>query len=133
MGEKCEFHIDSVSYLGCTVEKGSIRADPVKIKAAIDWPTPATRKNLMRFLGLTNFYHRFIHNFRKIALQFTNLTSPKVAFQWSNAAEKAFSTFKDLFTSSPILIQPDTTQQFIVEVYASNSAVWRHLIPVQRR
>lgn len=33
-GEKCEFHIDSVSYLGYIVEKGLIRADPVKIKVA---------------------------------------------------------------------------------------------------
>lgn len=39
-GEKCEFHVDSISILGFIIERGEMRADPVKMEAVLDWPEP---------------------------------------------------------------------------------------------
>jgi len=50
--EKCEFHVNSVGFLGFIIESGQVRADPGKIQAVVDWPTPASRKELQRFLSL---------------------------------------------------------------------------------
>ncbi|XP_042073114.1 uncharacterized protein LOC102307985 [Haplochromis burtoni] len=86
--EKCEFHVQTVSFLGFIVEQGRLRADLAKVKAVVEWPIPKTRKEVQRFLGFANFYRYFIRDFSKVALPLTNLTYPKLSFQWSSAAQQ---------------------------------------------
>uniref|UniRef100_A0A8P4GJA5 Gypsy retrotransposon integrase-like protein 1 n=1 Tax=Dicentrarchus labrax TaxID=13489 RepID=A0A8P4GJA5_DICLA len=121
--EKCEFHVTSVSFLGFIIERGQVKADPAKIQAVADWPSPTTRKQLQRFLGFANFYRRFIRNYSKVAAPLTKLTSVKVPFAWSPEAENAFLALKELFTSAPVLHHPDPSLQFVVEVDASDTGV----------
>ncbi len=121
--EKCEFHVSSVSFLGNIVAQGNIQMDPAKVSAVTSWPVPENRKQLQRFLGFANFYHRFIRNYSSMAAPLTALTSSKVPFQWSPPAAAAFQTLKDRFTSSPILQVPDSGRQFVVEVDASDVGV----------
>ncbi|CAM4667952.1 unnamed protein product [Leuciscus chuanchicus] len=97
--------------------------DPEKVKAVVEWPIPDSRKALQRFLGFANFYRRFIRNFSQLAAPLTALTSPKTTFRWSDAAEAAFAKLKDRFVSAPILIAPDSSRQFVVEVDASEVGV----------
>lgn len=80
--EKCEFHSCSVSFLGYIVANGSIQMDLEKISAATTWPVPDSRKQLQHFLGLVNFYHRFICTYSTVAAPLTALTSSTVPFQW---------------------------------------------------
>ncbi|KAL4007989.1 hypothetical protein ACER0C_001841 [Sarotherodon galilaeus] len=122
-GEKCEFHVQSVSFLGFLVEQGRLRADPAKVKAVVEWPEPKNQKAVQKFLGFANFYRRFIRNFSKVVSPLTHLTSPKQQFLWLPAAQRAFDQLKRLFSSAPVLIQADLTQPFIVEVDASDSGV----------
>ncbi len=121
--EKCALHAQSVPFLGYIVSAGGVRMDPDKVKAVVDWPIPDSRKALQRFLGFANFYRRFIRNFSQLATPLTALTSPKTAFRWSSAAEAAFAKLKRRFVSAPILIAPDPTRQFVVEVDASEVGV----------
>ncbi|KAL0186362.1 hypothetical protein M9458_018032, partial [Cirrhinus mrigala] len=111
--EKCAFHAQSVSFLGYIVSSEGIRMDPDKVKAVA----------LQRFLGFANFYRRFIRNFSQLAGPLTALTSTRTAFRWSNAANVAFTNLKSLFVSAPILVAPDPTRQFVVEVDASEVGV----------
>ncbi len=97
--------------------------DPDKVKAVVNWPTPDSRKALLRFLGFANFYRRFIRNFSQLAAPLTALTSTKTMFRWSNAAEAAFTKLRSRFVSAPILRAPDPTCQFVVEVDASEVGV----------
>lgn len=121
--EKCEFHRNSVSFLGYVVSAGTVEMDQQKIKAVVEWPAPSTRRDLQRFLGFANFYRRFIRNYSTLAAPLTALTSSSVKFSWSTKAEEAFLNLKQRFTSAPILIQPDPDLQFIVEVDASEVGV----------
>ena len=121
--EKCEFHVDTVSFLGSIIEKGAVRMDPSKVSAVKDWPRPEDRKQLQRFLGFANFYRRFIRDYSRIAAPLTALTSSKRRFLWDPAAEAAFSSLKERFSSAPILILPDPSRQFVVEVDASDVGV----------
>ncbi|KAF7653736.1 hypothetical protein LDENG_00079040 [Lucifuga dentata] len=107
--EKCDFHANTVPFLGFIISSGSIKMDPEKVRAVAEWPVPATRKQLQRFLGFANFYRRFIYNYS--------------SFKWTPGAEQAFQELKHHFTSAPILIQPDPDRQFIVEVDASDVGV----------
>lgn len=121
--EKCEFHKESVSFLGYIVGSGQVKPDPAKIEAVAAWAQPKNVKQLQRFLGFSNFYRRFIQNYSQIAAPLTRLTSPKVPFFWSTDAEEAFQELKKRFISAPILVHPDPARQFIVEVDASDSGV----------
>uniref|UniRef100_A0A3P9I2H4 Reverse transcriptase domain-containing protein n=1 Tax=Oryzias latipes TaxID=8090 RepID=A0A3P9I2H4_ORYLA len=121
--EKCEFHVDSVQFLGYIIEAGRIKPDPSKIEAVSSWEPPINRKKLQQFLGFANFYRRFIRNYSSIAAPLTRLTSTHQRFQWTQEAQQAFDRLKKLFVTAPILIQPDPSRQFIVEVDASDSGV----------
>uniref|UniRef100_A0A1A8MKZ8 Gypsy retrotransposon integrase-like protein 1 n=1 Tax=Nothobranchius pienaari TaxID=704102 RepID=A0A1A8MKZ8_9TELE len=121
--EKCEFHVSTVKFLGFVIESGRLRADPEKVQAVTEWPTPTTRKQLQRFLGFSNFYRRFIRNYSQTAAPLTNLTSINRPFVWSSKAELAFKELKSKFTNAPILHRPDPQRQFILEVDASDTGV----------
>lgn len=107
--------------LGYIIERGNLRANPEKVRTVVERPVPPNRRQFKCFLDFVNFYRRFIQDFSKIALPLTSLTSPKVPFQWNQAAQQAFSRLKELFSSAPILCQPDLSWQLIVEVDASDS------------
>ncbi|KAK2908400.1 hypothetical protein Q8A73_009473 [Channa argus] len=121
--EKCEFHVSTVSFLGFLIGEGEVKPDPEKTRAVTEWPRRGTRKQLQRFLGFANFYRRFIKNYSTIAAPLTKLTSPIAPFRWTEKAEGAFTQLKEQFTSPPILSQPDTSRQFVVEVDASEVGV----------
>ncbi len=121
--EKCVFHAQSVPFLGYIVSDEGMHMDPDKIHAVVDWPTPDSRKALQRFMGFANFYWHFIRSFSQLAAPLTALTSIKTLFRWSSAAEAAFTKLKGCFVSAPILIAPDPSRQFVVEVDASEVGV----------
>lgn len=121
--EKCDFHKESVSFLGFVISPGAIEMDPNKVKAVSEWPTPTSRRELQQFLGFANFYRRFIRNFSSLTSPLSALTSSKCTFKWNCEADMAFSKLKSLFTSAPILSIPDPSAQFVVEVDASDAGV----------
>ncbi len=74
--EKCEFHAQSVPFLGHIVSAEGIRMDPEKIMAVVEWPSPDSRKALQRFLGFANFYRRFYSQFQPTSLASDRLDPP---------------------------------------------------------
>ena len=93
--------------------------DENKVTAVSNWPNPTTVKELQCFIGFSNFYCRFIRNFSSTAAPLTALTSQKTrTLQWTDTALTAFS-LKRLFISAPVLLQPDPTLPFTLEVNAS--------------
>ncbi len=121
--EKCVFHAQSVLFLGYTVSAQGVRKDTDKVQAVVNWPTPDSRKALQRFLGCANFYWWFIRNFSQLAHPLTALTSTKTTFRCSSAAEAAFAKLRSCFVSAPILVVPDPSLQFVVEVDVSEVGV----------
>ena len=76
------------------------------------------------FLGLANYYRKFITNFATIAALITDLTKKRMPNKvvWP-AQERAFKTLRDLLTSSPILRLPNLSRQFILRTDASDIGV----------
>ncbi|KAK3520955.1 hypothetical protein QTP86_002096 [Hemibagrus guttatus] len=121
--EKCLFHQSSV-FLGYVIDRSGIRMDEKKVAAVRGWPTPTSVKELQRFLGFANFYHRFIKGYSSINSPLTNLlcNKPK-ALTWTSATTQAFHTLKQAFTTDPLLVHPDPELPFVVEVDASTTGV----------
>jgi hypothetical protein len=61
--KKCEFDKLEVEYLGFIITSEGIKMNPKKLDTITDWPKPEKLKDLQGFLGFTNFYHCFIHNY----------------------------------------------------------------------
>ena len=117
--EKCVFHAPSIDYLGVILEGGVTRMDPVKVAGIRDWPTPKTVKDIRSFLGFCNFYHPFIKGFATVARPLNKLTHKEVEWKWEDPQCQAFETLKHRVTTDPILIYPDPTKQYTLEVDAS--------------
>ena len=87
---KCEFWLDSVSFLGHVVSKDGVMVDPSKIEAVKNWVRPTNVSEIRSFVRLASYYRRFVKGFSSIASQLTNLTKQNVPFVWSDSVRKAF-------------------------------------------
>lgn len=111
---KCQFVVASVEYLGQFISAKGVATDPKKIQAVQQWPTPATVKQLRRFLGLACYYRRFIRGYRRISKPLIDLLK-KDHFKWNDQATAAFEDLKGALTSAPVIALPDFSLSFVVE------------------
>ncbi|PIK56258.1 hypothetical protein BSL78_06841 [Apostichopus japonicus] len=125
---KCEFFRPEVKYLGHRITKDGVKADPDKIEAVKNWPTPKFVKELRSFLGFCSFYRRFVQNFSKIAGPLHALVaktmqalkqSKKSELDWNLEHQQAFEILKGALCTQPILAYADFSKPFEVEVDAS--------------
>jgi len=72
--EKCEFHSNSVKYLGCILSPSRLTIAFNKIKTIQNWLKPKKIKNMQAFLRFVNFYYHFIYNYSNIATLLVQLT-----------------------------------------------------------
>ena len=72
--EKCSFRVKKVEFLGMTVSAKGIKINDDKVKAILEWPTPKTVHGVRSFLGLANFYQRFIKDYAQVACPLNDLT-----------------------------------------------------------
>ncbi|XP_056094233.1 uncharacterized protein LOC130072931 [Rhinichthys klamathensis goyatoka] len=117
--DKCEFHQTSTAFLGYVISPEGIAMDEGKARAVLEWPQPATLKELQRFLGFSNFYRRFIRNFSSVANPLTSLIKKGInRLPWNGSATQAFHHLKQRFATAPILSYSDPQRPFVVEVDA---------------
>ncbi|KAL0159635.1 hypothetical protein M9458_043360, partial [Cirrhinus mrigala] len=122
--EKCAFHQHTTTFLGFVISSQGVAMDPQKLEVVRSWPLPTSLKQLQRFLGFANFYQRFIQGFSATAAPLTALTKPsRGEFQLTPEAIQAFKKLCLLFTTAPVLIHPNSTKPFVVEVDASDVGV----------
>ena len=121
--QKCEFDKSKVEFLGYILSGDGVETDPKKIKSVTEWPTPTCVKDVQRFVGLCNYYRRFVKNFALIAKPLHNLTKKNIKFKWDNDCEQAFQKLKQCLSCSPILMHPNPQKPYILECDASNYAI----------
>lgn len=119
---KCEFGKTTITFLGHTVTSAGIQPLPSKVQAIQDFPLPTTRRQLREFLGLLNFYRRFIPNCATVLHPLTDLlagsTQPKnQPLTLSDAAISAFEVAKDTLAAATLLSHPipDAPLQLVVD------------------
>ena len=120
---KCEFNKTETTFLGYVISPGGVSMDPSKVEAVTEWPIPTCVRDVQAFLGLANFYRRFIRHYSRIAKHLTSLLKKNFKFEWSSGVQKAFNTLKTAFTSAPILRHYDPTLPTRIETDACDYVV----------
>ena len=111
---KCTFACSEVHYLGHIVSAKGIKPDPRKVEAVSQYPAPSNVKEMKQFLGLTNYYRKFIYNYAHIAEPLNKLLrGRKKDFLWTPCCQQAFDNLKSKLITSPILGYPNFTLPFV--------------------
>lgn len=131
--KKCVFGVDSVAYLGHVVSKDGVSMDPSKVEAILDWPKPKNVTELRSFLGLIGYYRKFLVNFGEVSAPLVELTKKDVRWVWDASRQTAFDALKELITTAPTLIIPDTSEgnSFVIHIDASDYAIGAVLLQDQ--
>ncbi|GJV14607.1 retrovirus-related pol polyprotein from transposon TNT 1-94 [Tanacetum coccineum] len=103
--KKCSFAQDEVEFLGYKIKDGGLMMDGAKIKAIQDWEPPTKVTELRYFLGLVNYYQRFIMGYSAITSPLTNLLKKNQAWIWDEECQAAFESLKNIATLIQILTE----------------------------
>jgi len=120
--KKCIWKVRKIRFLGVVIGPNGIKMEKEKVDRVLSWPEPKNMKDIRKFLGLTNYYRRFIKDFARVARPINVLTRKDVKWQWGVEQQKAFDELKRVFTTKPVLAAPDLDKEFRVEADASNYA-----------
>ncbi|WMV25320.1 hypothetical protein MTR67_018705, partial [Solanum verrucosum] len=96
-----------------------IQVDSQKIEAVKQWPRPTLAIYIRSFLGIADYYRRFMEGFLSIASLLTRLTQKMVKFRWSDDCEKRFAELKTRLTTTPVLSLPEGSDGYVIYCDAS--------------
>jgi len=79
--EKCTWKVRKIGFLGVVIGPSRIEMEKEKVDGVLGWPKPKNVKDVRKFLGLTNYYRRFIKDFARVARPINMLTRKDVKWQ----------------------------------------------------
>ena len=120
--EKCKWKVREVEFLGVVISPKGVEMQKEKVEGVLNWPASRSIKEVQKFLGLANYYRRFIKDFARIAALLHVLVRKKQKWKWEEEQEEAFEKLKAGFTTEPILAIPDIDKEMRVEADASDYA-----------
>ena len=104
---KCKFMQRELKFLGHILAEDGVKPDPGKIQALLDWPFPENAVGMQQFLGLANYFRKFIPDYARIASPLYELTKKQVPFQEGEETRQAFEQVKKLLIEPPLLAYPN--------------------------
>jgi len=121
--EKCKWKVREVEFLGVVIGLKGVEMQKKKVEGVLNWPIPRNVKEVQKFLGLANYYRRFIKNFVRIAAPLHVLVRKEQKWKWEQEQEEAFEKLKVVFTTEPVLAIPDINREMRVEADISDYAI----------
>ncbi len=120
---KCELVRGEVDFLGHRLGRDGLGRETGKTKQIVEWPQPTNKTQLQQFLGLANYYRKFVKDFSKIAAPLNKLTGGGVKYQWTEKEQQSFVQLKRALSSAPVLALPRMDLPFVINSDASIEAV----------
>ena len=87
---KCDFGKSELTFLGHVVGAEGVKVDPKKIEVVKEWPDPRDVHNVRQFLGLTNYFRKFIQGYAVICRPISALLCKGEDFAWTTECKIAF-------------------------------------------
>ena len=121
---KCPFGLSEISFLGHKVTSSGISRLQKHTQAVKEYPRPSDRLEVQRFLGLINFYRRFISGAARILKPLTDsLAGIYRTFQWTAEMDSAFHQAKSAPATAYLLVHPLPSATLALAVDASATHV----------
>jgi hypothetical protein len=120
---KCEFFQTSLEFLGYQVGNNTIKPSISKTEAILKANYPHNLKTLRAFLGLTNFFRRFIKHYAQKALPLYDLLKKDSKFIFTQKHKDAVDILKNELCSYPIINMPNENLTFTLETDASADCI----------
>ncbi|GBG59838.1 hypothetical protein CBR_g66641 [Chara braunii] len=117
--KKCDWEKTQVLYLGHVLDGDGVKPEDSKIAAIRDWPTPRTLTELRSFLGLANYYRKFVRNFSTIVAPLRKET----IWKWDKDCTSAMKKLKQALIENPFLKVADPSLPFVVTTDASQYGI----------
>ena len=117
--EKCVFMLPSVEYLGHRISADGLHPTAEKTTAIADAPPPRDVSQLRSFLGMVNYYAKFLPNLSSTLAPLYRLLEKKTSWSWGKEQEAAFKTAKTHLTSSCLLVHYDPQKPLVLSCDAS--------------
>ncbi|XP_030286082.1 uncharacterized protein K02A2.6-like [Sparus aurata] len=105
---KCKFMTDTVEYLGHIVDSEGLHPTEEKVKAIVNAPSPTNITELRSFLGLLNYYGRFMQNLSMQLRPLHELLKRECVWEWTSECEAAFKSAKQQLLQSTLVVHYDT-------------------------
>jgi len=115
--------VREVEFLGVIIRPRGVEMQKEKVEGVLNWPAPRNVKEVQKFLGLANYYRRFIRDFAKIAALLHALVRKEQKWKWEKEQEEAFGKLKKVFMTEPVLAILDIDREMRVEANASDYAM----------
>ena len=125
---KCVFGQPQVKYLGHLVGADGISPLPSRVTDLQEFPAPTSKLGLQRFLGMLNYYRRFVPGLAKILVPLNAATAGKPKdFLWTEACQESFVQAKNALANATLLHHPSPFSETSLTVDASDKAVGAEL------
>ena len=89
--------------MGHVIRAEGLNADPEKVRAVQEMPTPTDVAGVRRFIGFTNYFSKFLPRLSDICAPLRQLTLQDVEWFWTDIHDSAVSQVKALVTQAPVL------------------------------
>jgi hypothetical protein len=121
--KKSHFGVGKVCFLGHEFSKDGVRPDARKFDIVRKFPVPRNQKQIKSFLGLTNFYRKFISGYSLISRPVRELLKNDRKFLWTKECDESFQELKEKLITAPVLMLPKLDQAYFVSTDASRSGI----------
>jgi hypothetical protein len=129
--EKCTFAVNKVQFVGHWISGSGISPLSSNVEAVQRLSEPTTTAQVSSFLGMTNYYLRFMQGYADISAPLRSLLRKDAQWHWSMECQKAFDKLKQLITAAPILAHFSSEAETIVSCDASGLALGAVLSQIQ--
>ena len=116
---KCSFLLPSVEYLGYKISEKGLQPTEDKVEAVHKASAPTDVSQLKSFLGLVNYYGKFLPDLSTVLAPLYKLLQKGTQWSWGEAQQKAFEKMKSLLTSDRLLVHYDPDQELVLACDAS--------------
>ncbi len=130
--DKCDFFKERIEYCGHVIDKDGLHKSPDKVQAISEAPQPQNVTQVRSYLGLINYYHKFLPNLSTVVHPLNRLLEGARKFDWTSECEEAFKKSKELIMSDRVLAHYDPDKPLRVASDASPhgiGAVMSHVFP----
>ena len=125
---KCVFGAAELTYLGHLINEKGISPLPSRVDTISDFPVPDSKASLQRFLGMINYYRRFLPHLAERLFPLHEATKGKgQSIEWTEQCQTAFDAAKTALAAATLLHHPHPTAMTNITVDASEMAVGAQL------